>query len=213
MNTEEVYRSLRRTTAEIQNYSFETKLDRDTNSKDSGISQMGDHMLQIEQFTTANGYNGHIGYVLIIIMIFFMKDELFDIVYISLDKEDSCNGSKTQSTATTESNTPENTIRLDSINSNNKTVTQKRRPNVTFDENGELITEKGIKEGEILQLTLNINADNAIINPDRTCHLLSQLSICITYGNCQLPIRNFKYDFKLYDINKQFLKMLFLLSK
>lgn len=61
MNTEEVYRSLRRTTAEIQNYSFETKLDRDTNSKDSGISQMGDHLLQIEQFTTANGFNGHLG--------------------------------------------------------------------------------------------------------------------------------------------------------
>lgn len=41
MNTEEVYRNLRKTTAEIQNYSFESKLDRDTNSKDSGISQMG----------------------------------------------------------------------------------------------------------------------------------------------------------------------------
>ncbi|VEN50087.1 unnamed protein product, partial [Callosobruchus maculatus] len=39
---EEVYRSLRRTTAEIQNYSFEigSKLDRDTASQDSGISQM-----------------------------------------------------------------------------------------------------------------------------------------------------------------------------
>ncbi|KAH1007331.1 hypothetical protein HUJ04_004581 [Dendroctonus ponderosae] len=42
---EEVYKSLRRTTAEIQNYSFETlgpKLDgdRDTTSQDSGISQM-----------------------------------------------------------------------------------------------------------------------------------------------------------------------------
>ena len=36
-------RSLRRTTAEIQNYSFESKLverDRDTTSQDSGISQM-----------------------------------------------------------------------------------------------------------------------------------------------------------------------------
>ncbi|CAH1986214.1 unnamed protein product [Acanthoscelides obtectus] len=39
---EEVYRNLRRTTAEIQNYSFEigSKLDRDTASQDSGISQM-----------------------------------------------------------------------------------------------------------------------------------------------------------------------------
>ncbi|CAH1123842.1 unnamed protein product [Ceutorhynchus assimilis] len=42
---EEVYKSLRRTTAEIQNYSFETlgpklERDRDTTSQDSGISQM-----------------------------------------------------------------------------------------------------------------------------------------------------------------------------
>lgn len=78
------------------------------------------------------------------------------------------------------------------MDSHNKTITQKRRPNVTFDENGELITEKGIKESEILQLALSLNADNAIVNSDRTCHILSQLSICITYGNCQLPIRNFK---------------------
>lgn len=42
MNTEEVYRSLRKTTAEIQNYSLETKIGRDTNNKDSGISQMDD---------------------------------------------------------------------------------------------------------------------------------------------------------------------------
>ncbi|KAJ8925598.1 hypothetical protein NQ315_009438 [Exocentrus adspersus] len=45
LDQEEIYRSLRRTTAEIQNYSFETlgsKLDRDrdTTSQDSGISQM-----------------------------------------------------------------------------------------------------------------------------------------------------------------------------
>lgn len=39
LNPEEVYRSLRRTTAEIQNYSFKA-LDRDTTSQDSGISQM-----------------------------------------------------------------------------------------------------------------------------------------------------------------------------
>ncbi|XP_074035924.1 CLIP-associating protein isoform X2 [Leptinotarsa decemlineata] len=45
IDQEEIYRSLRKTTAEIQNYSFETlgsKLDRDrdTTSQDSGISQM-----------------------------------------------------------------------------------------------------------------------------------------------------------------------------
>nr|CAD7195842.1 unnamed protein product [Timema douglasi] len=46
LNPEEVYRSLRRTTAEIQNYSFDAgsgkilERDRDTTSQDSGISQM-----------------------------------------------------------------------------------------------------------------------------------------------------------------------------
>ncbi len=51
-----MYKNLRKTTAEIQNYSFESKLDRDANSKDSGISQMGgDHHLH----APANGFNGH----------------------------------------------------------------------------------------------------------------------------------------------------------
>lgn len=54
---EEVYKNLRKTTAEIQNYSFESKLDRDTPSKDSGISQMGENHMQAH----SNGYNGHHG--------------------------------------------------------------------------------------------------------------------------------------------------------
>lgn len=54
---EEVYKNLKKTTAEIQNYSFESKLDRDANSKDSGISQMGDHLLHV----APNGFNGHLG--------------------------------------------------------------------------------------------------------------------------------------------------------
>jgi hypothetical protein len=60
MNHEEVYKNLRKTTAEIQNYSFESKLDRDANSKDSGISQMGEnHMMH----APSNGFNNghHIG--------------------------------------------------------------------------------------------------------------------------------------------------------
>lgn len=57
---EEVYKNLRKTTAEIQNYSFESKLDRDANSKDSGISQMGENHLHLQAH--ANGFNnGHIG--------------------------------------------------------------------------------------------------------------------------------------------------------
>lgn len=59
MNQDEIYKNLKKTTAEIQNYSYESKLDRDANSKDSGISQMGDHFLHSEP--AANGMNGHIG--------------------------------------------------------------------------------------------------------------------------------------------------------
>jgi len=107
---EEVYKNLRKTTAEIQNYSFESKLDRDANSKDSGISQMGDHLLH----APPNGFNAnghHAG---------------------SIEKDDSINGSsKTQSAATTESNTPENTVRLENM---------QKHQNFTI-ENNEVILE------------------------------------------------------------------------
>lgn len=141
MNAEEVFRNLRKTTAEIQNYSFETKLGRDTNSKDSGISQMDDQQIigalasepiikqqhhyysmhQAQQYGT-NGFNGH--------------------AFGSIDKEDSCNGSKTQSSATTtESNTPENTVRMDNEVNARATFTAKHSNNVTFLPNDELVTE------------------------------------------------------------------------
>lgn len=116
MNTEEVYRNLRKTTAEIQNYSFETKLDRDSNSKDSGISQMCDQ--QADPFSLVAGLNGH------------MLNK----------KDDSCNGSKSQSATTTESNTPENTVRLDTIDANHKTLpSQKYVANFSITESGELM--------------------------------------------------------------------------
>lgn len=138
MNTEEVYRNLRKTTAEIQNYSFEAKLGRDTNSKDSGISQMDEQhsgvvtsneFMKKQQFSNVSqlqqyGINGQNGKY-----------------YICGDKEDSCNGSKTQSAATTESNTPENTVRIDEEILPRSSFTAKHSNNVTFLPSGELITE------------------------------------------------------------------------
>lgn len=134
MNTEEVYRNLHKTTAEIQNYSFETKLGRDANSKDSGISQMDGQQIGIiqtndsvkqQQYYTQmcgmNGYNGN--------------------CFNSIDKEDSYSGSKTQSTATTESNTPENTVRLDTDIVTRSSFTAKHSNNVSYLPNGELVTE------------------------------------------------------------------------
>ncbi|XP_076241952.1 CLIP-associating protein isoform X2 [Calliopsis andreniformis] len=52
-NLEEVYKSLRRTTAEIQNYGFE-RLERATTSKDSGISNMADVEEKMEGLTLCN---------------------------------------------------------------------------------------------------------------------------------------------------------------
>ncbi|XP_011264212.1 CLIP-associating protein 1 isoform X3 [Camponotus floridanus] len=52
-NMEEVYKSLRRTTAEIQNYGFE-RLERATTSKDSGISNMADVEERMEGLTLSN---------------------------------------------------------------------------------------------------------------------------------------------------------------
>lgn len=78
MNTEDVYRSLRRTTHEIQNYSFESKLDQNTNSKDSGISQMGDHVMHVEYSYQTNGMNGHLGLVYAYSeLILFLKVRMF----------------------------------------------------------------------------------------------------------------------------------------
>ncbi|XP_057320336.1 CLIP-associating protein 1-A isoform X4 [Microplitis mediator] len=53
LNPEEVYKSLRRTTAEIQNYGFE-RMEGATSSKDSGISNMADVEEKIESLTLSN---------------------------------------------------------------------------------------------------------------------------------------------------------------
>ncbi|XP_050096298.1 CLIP-associating protein isoform X5 [Anopheles aquasalis] len=195
MNTEEVYKNLRKTTAEIQNYSFESKLDRDTNSKDSGISQMGEtHMMQSMTVLetgmggiyglSSNGiHNGHIG-----------------IGLGSLEKDDSCNGSKTQSATTTESNTPENTVRLDGMEMAHKTIVQQqqqqqqRHQSYSFAENGELILEKGVKENDVIKAAIVLTHESA---PDVTKQVLENLQTCIKHGSCDLPIKNFKAIMKM----------------
>ncbi|XP_044007569.1 CLIP-associating protein 1-like isoform X2 [Aphidius gifuensis] len=53
LNPEEVYKSLRKTTAEIQNYGFE-RMEAATSSKDSGISNMADIEERIESITVCN---------------------------------------------------------------------------------------------------------------------------------------------------------------
>lgn len=175
MNTEEIYKNLRKTTAEIQNYSFEAKLDRDANSKDSGISQMGEMQMQnvdAYQFSS-NGFNGHLG----------------------LEKDDSCNGSKTQSATTTESNTPENTVRLDGIDMIHKSSTQQQRHHsYTFSETGELIIENDVKENDVVKAAIILSHDTST---EVIVQVLENLQTCIKYGNCEVPIKNFKAIMKM----------------
>ncbi|XP_035911783.1 CLIP-associating protein isoform X7 [Anopheles stephensi] len=198
MNTEEVYKNLRKTTAEIQNYSFESKLDRDTNSKDSGISQMGEtHMMQSMTVLdgvvghggmyglASNGMNGHIGGGM-----------------GGLEKDDSCNGSKTQSATTTESNTPENTVRLDSMDLAHKTIAQQQqqmhsqssRLSYSVAENGELVLDKGVKENDVIKAAIVLTLQSA---PETTKQVLENLQVCIKHGSCELPIKNFKAIMKM----------------
>uniref|UniRef100_A0A182K2B0 TOG domain-containing protein n=1 Tax=Anopheles christyi TaxID=43041 RepID=A0A182K2B0_9DIPT len=196
MNTEEVYKNLRKTTAEIQNYSFESKLDRDANSKDSGISQMGEtHMMQSMTVLDgvvghgvyglpANGMNGHIGGGI-----------------GGLEKDDSCNGSKTQSATTTESNTPENTVRLDGMDLAHKTIAQQqhmlqqqRHQSYSFADNGELVLDKGVKENDVIKAAIVLTLQSA---PETTKQVLENLQICIKHGSCELPIKNFKAIMKM----------------
>lgn len=166
MNTEEVYRNLRKTTAEIQNYSFETKLDRDSNSKDSGISQMCDQ--QADHLSLVSGLNGHM----------FNK------------KDDSCNGSKSQSATTTESNTPENTVRLDTIDANHRTVpSQKYVANFAISPSGELIFDGDLKESEVVKTATMLSLDSP---EEATIQVLNNLGDCIRHGNCELPIKHFR---------------------
>lgn len=175
MNTEEIYKNLRKTTAEIQNYSFEAKIDRDTNSKDSGISQMGELQTQsVDAFTlSSNGLNGHIG----------------------LEKDDSCNGSKTQSATTTESNTPENTVRLDGMDVGHKPLAQQQRHHsYTLTDTGELVVENGVKENDIIKAAIILSHDT---HSEMTVQVLENLQTCIKYGNCELPIKNFKAIMKM----------------
>ncbi|XP_065094588.1 CLIP-associating protein isoform X4 [Ochlerotatus camptorhynchus] len=175
MNSEEVYKNLRKTTAEIQNYSFEAKLDRDANSKDSGISQMGEVQMQNSDnyLLGSNGLNGHVGF----------------------EKDDSCNGSKTQSATTTESNTPENTVRLDGIDMNQKPLVHSQRHHqYTFTDTGELVVDSGVKENDVIKAAIVLSHDT---NTETIVQVLENLQTCIKHGNCELPIKNFKAIMKM----------------
>lgn len=75
-------------------------------------------------------------------VVVFIASFVLSHIYCRLEKDDSCNGSKTQSATTTESNTPENTVRLDGIDMIHKnSAQQQRHHSYTISETGELIVE------------------------------------------------------------------------
>lgn len=49
---------------------------------------------------------------------------------------------------------------------------------------------EGLKESDIIKAAIILDLDS---NPEVVNQLLSNLSACIKHGNCELPVKNFKY--------------------
>lgn len=147
--------------------------------------------------------------------------------FSSADKEDSCNGSKTQSATTTESNTPESTVRIDGEMISRSSFIAKHSNNVTFLPNGELVTEckyrchtqfenvqqfnvifhfvhfihsGGAKESNIVNDSLLLSTS---MSNEHIVQTLADLSTVIKLGNCELPVKNFKYVFFTFLQNRE----------
>lgn len=183
MNSEEVYKSLRKTTAEIQNYSFESKLDRDATSKDSGISQMGGG-----GFGAGGDINNGNQYS--------MARSIHELANgLGEMQLNSYNGS---SKTTTESNTPENTVRGPDgmlmhvtpgagAGGTSSSVVQSNAISIAAD--GSVIIDNTITENEVVKESLILNADS---NPEHVKATLNNLAACVKYGNGQIPVKHFK---------------------
>lgn len=192
MNSEEVYKSLRKTTAEIQNYSFESKLDRDATSKDSGISQMGGVLGGGGGGGAGGDLNNGFNQYLEARAVQEVANGLGD-MHLG-----SCNGS---SKATTESNTPENTVRgLDGGNGgvgglmtpsnmvgHNSSVVHSNA--ISYGGDGQVIMENTVTESDVVKEALLLNAES---NPDHVKAVLSNLAACVKFGNGDIPVKHFK---------------------
>ena len=192
MNSEEVYKSLRKTTAEIQNYSFESKLDRDATSKDSGISQMGGiGGLGGAAGDVNNGFSQYLESRVV-------QEMSNGLEAMHLGSASSCNGS---SKTTTESNTPENTVRglevgggtgamtgnLGSSGVHNSSVVHSNA--ISYGADGQVIIESSILESDVVREALTLNADS---NPEVVKAVLSNLAACVKFGNGEIPVKHFK---------------------
>jgi CLIP-associating protein 1/2 len=122
----------------------------------------------------------------------------------SIDRDDSINGSKTQSQATTESNTPENTVRLENMGQkaanyhieNNEVVLESKFSLVVVvpineESNEYLCLTEGVRESEVIKQAIAL-AQNENSEPEYMLQVLMNLMVCVKHGNCELPIKNFK---------------------
>lgn len=195
MNSEEVYKSLRKTTAEIQNYSFESKLDRDATSKDSGISQMGGIGGGGGGAGGGDINNGFSQYLEARVV----QEMANGLNEMHLGSGSSCNGS---SKATTESNTPENTVRglevgggvvtggaamTTNLGGHNSNVVHSNA--ISYSADGQVIIENSIMESDVVREALSLNAET---NPEHVKAVLSNLAACVKFGNGDIPVKHFK---------------------
>lgn len=188
MNSEEVYKSLRKTTAEIQNYSFESKLDKDATSKDSGISQMGG-VAGMGAGDVNNGFNQYLEARVV-------QEMTNGLGEMNLGSASSCNGS---SKATTESNTPENTVRglevggnggvtmTSNLGGHNSSVVHSNA--ISYGADGQVIIENSVLENDVVREALALNAET---NPEHVKAVLSNLAACVKFGNGDIPVKHFK---------------------
>lgn len=55
------------------------------------------------------------------------------------------------------------------------------------------IISGGLRETEIIKQAINLGASEQS-DPDHIIQAMVNLMTCIRHGNCELPIKNFKYE-------------------
>lgn len=72
------------------------------------------------------------------------------------------------------------------------------------------ITE-GFKESDIIKAAIALNIDS---QPEMVCQVLSNLCVCIKYGNCEIPKKHFKWVVKYFKyIHNIFILTFFVLFR
>ncbi|XP_077285270.1 CLIP-associating protein isoform X2 [Arctopsyche grandis] len=171
---EEVYRNLRKTTAEIQNYThLQSRADvtGDTASKDSGISQMSD--VAVSQ-RPVNGINGH------------HSLDMCDNKPLSADSSEA---GSTKNSSPTPQNSGNLYYQRDGSSEERERGSREREKTHKFDKDGFIITKDGLTEQQVLDKFF------ALSNTDDEAYRISILTAMyevLKYGDCRKPQENFR---------------------